>query len=144
MREITAQLNGLRLAPRKVRLVANLLKRKQVEVALDQLAHMAKRAGEPLRKLLESAVANAEHNFKMNRSDLIVQSIMVDEGVKLHRFIPKGFGRANPIEKKTSRVKVVLAERVSEVGNVAKADKAVAKAKPAPRKRAPVAKKQTS
>jgi large subunit ribosomal protein L22 len=116
MREITAKLNGLRLAPRKVRLVANLLKRKQVEIALDQLAHMAKRAGEPIRKLLESAVANAEHNFKMNRSDLIVQAIMVDEGVKLHRFLPKGFGRANPIEKKTSRITVVLTERASEVG----------------------------
>jgi large subunit ribosomal protein L22 len=139
MREITAQLNGLRLAPRKVRLVANLVKRKHVEFALDQLAHMAKRAGLPLRKLLESAVANAEHNFKVNRSDLIVQSIMVDEGVKLHRFIPKGFGRANPIEKKTSRITVVLVEQAQPVTE----KKAVSAAPKAPKKTR-VAKKDIS
>lgn len=108
MTQVTAQLNGLRISPRKVRLLAGLIRRKEVQVALDQLAHMAKRTSVPLMKLLESAIANAEHVHKLDRSSLFIKGIQVDEGVKLKRYRPKGFGRANPIEKKTSRISVVL------------------------------------
>jgi len=113
--EVRAQLNGLRIAPRKVRLVADLIKAKDVEIALDQLAHLAKRSALPVMKVLNSAVANAEHNHRMVRSNLFVKLVWVDEGVKLRRWRPKGFGRAAPIQKKTSRVNIVLDERVAGV-----------------------------
>lgn len=112
MAEVTAQLNNLRMAPRKVRAVSNLIKGKNVIMALDQLEVMVKRSGLPVAKLLKSAVANAENNNSMIKENLYVKSINVDEGVKLKRFKPKGFGRVSPIEKKTSRIRLVLAEKV--------------------------------
>ena len=113
--EVKAQLNGLRIAPRKVRLVTDLIRAKDVEVALDQLAHLAKRSARPVMKVLNSAVANAEHNHRMVRSNLFIKTISVDEGMKLRRWQPKGFGRAAPIQKKTSRVNIVLDERVAGI-----------------------------
>lgn len=111
MARITAQLNNLRMAPRKVRLVANLIKKHRVVDALDQLSRMAKRSSSPLTKLLKSAVANATHNLKLDADHLWIKEMCVDEGVKLKRMRPKGFGRANPIEKKTSCVSIVLEHR---------------------------------
>ena len=103
------------MSPRKVRLVAGLVKRRTVAVAIDQLQHMTKRASAPLIKLIESAVANAGNNFKLDREHLFIKDMWVDEGIKLRRFRPKGFGRANPIEKKTSKVNVVLEDRAPKV-----------------------------
>jgi large subunit ribosomal protein L22 len=108
MTQIKAQLNGLRIAPRKVRLLVNLIRGKSVSAALDQLAFMAKRPGSPLAKLIESAVASAQNNHKIDREALFIKDMHVDEGTKLKRFMPKGFGRANPIEKKTSRVSLIV------------------------------------
>lgn len=123
MTQVTAQLNGLRISPRKVRLLTGLIKRKDVQIALDQLAHMSKRSSAPLTKLLESAIANAENTYKLNRDTLFIKEIFVDEGVKLKRYRPKGFGRANPIEKKTSRISVVLESKVkSEKSKARKED----------------------
>src|SRR3990167_4448184 len=112
MAEVKAQLNGLRLAPRKVRAVSNLIKGKNVLDALAQLEALVKRSGSPVAKLVRSAIANAENNNNMVKENLYIKSINVDEGVKLKRFKPKGFGRVSPIEKKTSRIRVVLAEKV--------------------------------
>jgi large subunit ribosomal protein L22 len=132
MTQIKAQLNGLRISPRKVRLVVGLIKRKNVNVALDQLAHMAKRSSHPLTKLLESAIANAENTYKLDRETLIIKEMFVDEGIKLRRYRPKGFGRANPIEKKTSRIQVVLESREAKVAPKAAAKEVAAdEAKPA-------------
>jgi large subunit ribosomal protein L22 len=117
---VKAQLNGLRMSPRKVRLVAGLIRRKKVSFALDQLNHMAKRSAGPITKLLNSAVANAEHNQKLDREHLWISDLQVDEGVKLKRYQPKGFGRANPIEKKTSRVRLVLEHRAEPKAAAAK------------------------
>lgn len=111
MTQIKAQLNGLRIAPRKVRLVTSLVKRRSVQDALDQIAAMTKRAGVPLAKLIESAVANAHNTYKLERGVLFLKEIRVDEGIKLKRHMPKGFGRTNPIEKKTSRITVVLEDQ---------------------------------
>ena len=108
MTDIKAQLNGLRIAPRKVRALTDLIKGKDVDVALDQLRFHIRRGSPALIKLLESAIANAQNNFKIEREGLFIKSIFVDEGVKLQRHRPKGFGRAAPIQKKTSRVRVVL------------------------------------
>ena len=112
MAEVKAQLNGLRLAPRKVRAVSNLIKGKNVLDALAQLEALVKRSGSPVAKLIRSAMANAENNNNMVKENLYVKSINVDEGVKLKRFKPKGFGRVSPLEKKTSRIRLVLAEKV--------------------------------
>ena len=112
---VKAQLNGLRMSPRKVRLLVGLIKGRSVTVALDQLNHMTKRASAPLVKLLNSAVANAQNNFKLDADHLFIKDMWVDEGVKLRRFRPKGFGRANPIEKKTSKVNIALEDRAPKV-----------------------------
>ncbi len=112
---VKAQLNGLRMSPRKVRLLVGLIKRRSVAVAIDQLQNMTKRASGPLVKLIESAIANAKNNFKLDADHLFVKDMWVDEGIKLRRFRPKGFGRASPIEKKTSRVNLVLEDRAPKV-----------------------------
>lgn len=113
--EVKAQLNGLRMAPRKVRLVAGLVKKKDVDTALAQLAHLSNRASRPIAKTINSAIANAENNHRMVRGNLYVKNAWVDEGTKLRRWEPKGFGRAGRIEKKTSRINIVLDERVAGV-----------------------------
>ena len=115
MTDVTAKLNGLRISPRKVRLLVNLVKNKNVDVAVDQLAHYTRRSSPALIKLIESAIANAENTFKLKRAGLYIKDMYVDEGMKLKRFRPKGFGRAAPIQKKTSRVRLVIAERAEKV-----------------------------
>lgn len=110
MSEVKAQLNSLRLAPRKVRAVANLLKGKNVNDALGQLEYFVRRPAEPIKKLLNSAIANAENNFSMVKDNLYIKSIIVDEGVKLKRMRAKGFGRAAAIQKKTSHIRLILDE----------------------------------
>jgi len=104
-------LNNLRMAPRKVRAVVNLVKGKSITEALGQLEVMAKRSSSPVTKLLKSALSNAENTYDMVRDNLYIKSFLVNEGVKLRRFKPKGFGRVSPIEKKTSHLELVLAER---------------------------------
>ncbi|MBI2065212.1 MAG: 50S ribosomal protein L22 [Candidatus Yanofskybacteria bacterium] len=125
MAEVSAKLNGLRLAPRKVRAVSNLVKGKSVLDALAQLEALVKRSGLPIIKLLRSAIANAENNNNMVKDNLYIKSINVDEGTKLKRFKPKGFGRVSPIEKKTSRIRLVLAEKVPGMKRNATAEKKV-------------------
>lgn len=110
MAEVKAQLNSLRLAPRKVRAVANLIKGKGVNDALGQLEYFVRRSAGPIKKLLNSAIANAENNFSMVRDNLYVKSIIVDEGVKLKRMRAKGFGRSAAIQKKTSHISIILDE----------------------------------
>ncbi len=110
--EVTAQLNNLRIAPRKVRLLCGILKGMDVHTAVFQLDYIAKRSARPLTKLLESAMANASNNFGLVKDNLFVKQVIVNEGPKLKRFRPKGFGSASPIEKKTSHIKVILEERV--------------------------------
>jgi len=111
MAEVKAKLNNLRIAPRKVRAVVNLLKGKDVVWALNQLEYFTKRSVGPLKKLLNSAIANAENNFSMVRGNLYIKEFIVNEGVKLKRFRAKGFGRAAALQKKTSHINLVLDER---------------------------------
>ena len=110
MSEVKAQLNNLRLAPRKVRSVIGLLKGKSVNDALGQLEYFVRRPAEPLKKLLNSAIANAENNFSKVKDNLYIKSIIVDEGVKLKRMRAKGFGRSAAIQKKTSHIRLILDE----------------------------------
>lgn len=108
--EAKAKLGNLRIAPRKVRLVADLVRGKTVEEAQAVLSFTVKRAAPPLKKLLDSAVANAKNNLEMNPSNLYISKITVDEGPKLKRWRARAMGRAGAIEKKTSHITVVLSE----------------------------------
>lgn len=110
--EVTAQLNNLRIAPRKVRSLAAVLKGLDAVAAKSQLTYTARRSGRPLAKLIDSALANAQNNFGLVKENMYIKRVMVNEGTKLKRFRPKGFGSTSPIEKKTSHIRLVLEERV--------------------------------
>lgn len=101
---ITARLNDYRQSPRKVRLVANLVKGKKIEDVKNTLAFLVKRASKPLADLLDSAVANASHNFNIPADQLYVKEFRVDEGVVLKRRMPRARGMAYPINKRTSHI----------------------------------------
>ncbi len=105
---ITAKLNDYRQSPRKVRLVANLIKGKKVEDAKNTLVFLVKRAAKPLCDLLDSAVANAEHNFNIKADQLFVKEFKVDGGMVLKRRMPRARGMAYPIKKRTSHVFIQL------------------------------------
>lgn len=98
------------MSPRKVRLVAGLVRGKKADYALSQLKFVGKVAGQPVAKLIESAIANAVNNFGLEKSNLFVKEITVDGGPTIKRWTPRAHGRATPINKRTSHVSVTLGE----------------------------------
>lgn len=108
--EITAKLKYLRISPRKVRLVADLIRGKRVSEAQTLLEFTIKRATKPLKKLLESAISNARNNFGLKESNLLISEIFIDEGPTLKRVRPRAFGKFFPIHKRTSHVTLILDE----------------------------------
>ena len=110
--EVKAQLNNLRIAPRKVRLTAMTLKGLAVDRAEAQLNFRVKRSAGPLAKLLKSAVSNAENNFGLMKENLFIKDLIVNEGVKIRRFMPRAMGQAGLIQKKSSHIKIILEEKV--------------------------------
>lgn len=88
-----------------------MLKGMDVMRAKYQLDHFVRRPSKPLSKLLDSAIANAYKNFGLPKDNLFVKDIVVNEGPKLKRWRPKGFGSASPIQKKTSHIKIILDEK---------------------------------
>ena len=102
------KLSYLRIAPRKVRLVADLIRGKSVKEAETILNFTPKRAAKPLLKLLQSAKANISHNHQEDPSQYYIAKITVDEGPKLKRFRPRARGQAFEIQKKTSHITMVL------------------------------------
>lgn len=106
--EVLAKLKFLRMSPRKVRLVADAIRGIKVDQALARLNLLTKAASRPVLKLLESAIANAEHNFKLEGKNLFVKKIFVDGGPMLKRFKPRAFGRGAPIHRHTSHITIVL------------------------------------
>lgn len=111
---VKAKLSRLRISPRKVRLVADLIRGKSVNEARYILKFTIKSAAQPLSKLLESAVANATHNFNLEETDLKVNHILVNEGPVLKRFRPESRGRTAPIQKKTSHIIITLSKVAEE------------------------------
>jgi large subunit ribosomal protein L22 len=107
--ETTARLNSLRMAPRKVRVVVDIVRGKRVADALKILTFTRKSGALPVKKLIESAVANAQKAGR-DVDALYVRSITVDQGTTMRRFMPRAMGRAFRINKKTSHVNVVLDE----------------------------------
>ncbi len=105
-------MNNLRMAPRKVRLVANLIKGMSVAQAKNQLAFMVRKPAPLILKLLNSATANAKHNFSLEENNLYIAKILVEAGPTLKRWLPRAMGRATPLRKRTCSVKLVLGELV--------------------------------
>jgi large subunit ribosomal protein L22 len=103
-----AELKNYRQSPRKVRLVADVIRGKKVASALVELQFLGKRAALPFAKLISSAVANASHNHKVSVDSLVVKSVSVTKGPTLKRIKPRSRGMANPINKRTSILKVEL------------------------------------
>ena len=109
--EARATLNYIRISPRKVGLVLDLIRNKPVDLALAILKHTPKAACEDLQKLLNSAVANAENNHNMDTNNLYVAECFVCPGPILKRIRPGSHGRAFRILKRTSHVTLVLKEK---------------------------------
>lgn len=133
--EVTARLNNLRMGPRKVRLLADLIRGRDLNTAVDMLSFQAKRAAKPLQKLLLAAAADAQHNFQLDPAQLKVKRLTVDQGMTLKRFTPKAFGRAAEIRKRGSRVTVTLEGLIKRTAGKGKEDKsavAVVEAEAAP------------
>ncbi len=105
---IKAKLNYLRIAPRKVRSAAVLIRGKKVSEAELQLENLLKRSATPILKLVRSAVAGAKHDFGIEKSELTVKEIKVNQGPALKRSLPRAFGRATPIRKQSSHIELVL------------------------------------
>lgn len=106
-----AVLKQVRIAPRKARLVVDLIRGKEVGEATAILRHTNRGASPLVEKVLQSAIANAEHNYEMNPDNLVISEAYVDEGITLKRFRPRAQGRASAINKRTSHITVVVSEK---------------------------------
>lgn len=102
---------NIRIAPRKVRLVIDLIRGKSVEEAFAILRFTHRAASPVIEKVLKSAVANAEHNYNMDTTNLVVETAFVDEGPTLKRYMPRAMGRASRINKRSSHITVVVKEK---------------------------------
>lgn len=119
MSAVNAELKRHNQSPRKVRLLTQLIKGKSADKALAVLSVSSKRGSTAIIKLLKSAIANAKNNFKIDAIDLYIKDASVDGGMVMKRSRPRAFGRAYPIRRKTSNVKLVLDTRLTG-GNVKK------------------------
>ena len=108
--EAFAKLSRVRISPQKCRLVADQIRGLKVDKAMELLAFHRKKAARIVRKVLESAIANAEHNEGADVDDLKVSTILVDEGPVLKRVMPRAKGRANQILKRTSHITIKVSE----------------------------------
>jgi len=109
--EAKAMARTVRIAPRKARLVIDLIRGKQVGEAVSILKNTQKAASPIIEKVLNSAIANADHNLNLDVNTLFVKEAYVNEGTTLKRFRPRAQGRASQINKRTSHITVVVAEK---------------------------------
>lgn len=109
--EAKAVVNYIRIPARKVRLVVDLIRGKKVGEAVAILRHTPRSASPVLEKLLNSAVANAEHNYQLDVNKLVISQAYVNEGPTLKRFQPRSQGRAFSIFKRTSHITLVVSEK---------------------------------
>ncbi|PKM91259.1 50S ribosomal protein L22 [Candidatus Falkowbacteria bacterium HGW-Falkowbacteria-1] len=110
--EVKASLKHLRISPRKTRLVAGVVRGLEVNKAINQLKFLNKKAAKPVLKLLESAIASAVNNYDLDKNNLTIKEIRIDEGKVLKRWMPRAHGRATVLRKKMSHVNLVLSEIV--------------------------------
>jgi large subunit ribosomal protein L22 len=108
--EAKATARFVRISSRKINYVIDLIRKKPLEEAIDILTLTPKAAAAPIRKVLESAVANATENFDMDEEDLFISSIYVNEGPTMKRFKPRARGRATRIRKRTSHITAIVSD----------------------------------
>ncbi len=108
--ETSAKLRGVRLSAQKGRLVADLIRGKKVDAALNILTFSPKKGAVIIKKVLESAIANAEHNDGADIDELRIMTITVDKATSLRRFTARAKGRGNQIEKQTCHIAVTVAD----------------------------------
>jgi large subunit ribosomal protein L22 len=118
---VRAHARSLRIAPRKMRLVTNLVKDMRYNDAMTQLSFTNKKGAKMLQKLLQSAAANAENNFSLNRDTLFIKELTCDMGPMLKRSFPRARGSAFMIRRKLSHVNVILEERAVKASKKKKA-----------------------
>lgn len=109
--EAIAKLKSTRISAQKARLIADLVRGVNVETAINNLRFMPKKGARIIRKLIESAVANASQNEAIDIDTLFVKTIFVDGGPMMKRIRPRAMGRASRILKRTSHITIVLAEQ---------------------------------
>jgi large subunit ribosomal protein L22 len=112
--ETKATLRGVRISAQKGRLVADLIRGKKVDQALNILTFSPKKGAVIIKKVLESAIANAEHNDGADVDELKVTTIMVDKATSLKRFTARAKGRGNKIEKQTCHIAITVADTAAE------------------------------
>ncbi len=122
--EVRAIAKYVRMSPRKVRLVTELIKGQSVDAARTQLAFLPKAASLPVLKVLNSAVANAVHNFKLDETSLKIAAAMADQGPALKRWRARAMGRAAPIKKRTCHITVVVTDGKAAAAAPKKEEKA--------------------
>lgn len=110
--EVKAKAKYIKMSPRKVRLVADIARGLTVQDAVNQLRFTNKKAVLPVKKLIESACANAENNYELKQDNLFIKEIRVDEGATMKRWKPRARGRATPIRKRTSHINLILGELI--------------------------------
>ena len=108
--EVAAKLSRARISPQKARLVADQIRGKRVEEALNILSFSTKKGAHMVRKLLESAIANAEHNEGADVDELTVSRVFVDESLTMKRLRPRAKGRADRIFKRTCHITLAVAD----------------------------------
>ena len=107
---VQAKLRGARLSAQKARLVADQVRGRQVEEALNLLTYSSKKGADVIRKLLNSAIANAEHNEGADVDELKISEIYVDEGMTMKRIMPRAKGRADRILKRSCHISITVAD----------------------------------
>lgn len=118
--DVYASLRFLRMSPRKVRLVVDAVRGLHATAAETRLQFIKKDAALPVLKLLRSAMANAQHNFHLEKDELYISKIVADGGPTLKRFRPRAFGRAAAIRKRTTHVTLVLSTKEKKTASEAK------------------------
>lgn len=113
--EVKASSKFIRMSPKKVRLVATLVRGLDVDEAVTQLRFSKKDAAMPISKLIKSAIANAEENDDLKSNNLFVKEIFVDGGPTIKRWFPRAMGRATPKRKRSSHINLVLSERIPTI-----------------------------
>lgn len=108
--DIRAEAKYIRMSPRKLRKVADAVKGEELEEIITNLRFIRKRAAKPLLKAINSAVANAQNNHEIERDELRLKSLEINEGPTFKRWRPVARGMAHPYEKKTSHIKIVLTD----------------------------------
>lgn len=111
MQQAKAHARFVRIAPRKVQLVIDLIRGKKIGEAVAILRHTPKAASPIIEKVLNSAVANAEHNYSLDPNNLLVSEVFVNHGPIMKRFRPRAMGRASRINKRTSHITLVVSEK---------------------------------